>query len=606
MLSGLIIQLKSYSQEKLIPLNYNPVIKSNLSKSSTQPVLKSSANSILILPFIDDFSRDGIYPQTDHWLDSNAFVNSNYPDDPITIGVATLDGIDKYGNPYNINSGSSVIADYLTSLPIDLSGSINDTTIWFSFFYQPQGLGDAPETGDSLVVEFMDSSGTWQHMWSVPGQPDTVFQRVNIRLNNKIFLHNEFQFRFYNYATVNGNRDHWNIDYVILKANAVYNDPIRDNGFIRPGKTLLAEYESMPYQHYKEEALSSNPMVSTIRDSIRDINYGPTSFTYRATITDESGSILFNPTPSTLSGNSNTIVPFSTSLGSFVFPSTAANKATFRMKNYVTITGTQSNLYNDTVKYSQIFDNYYAYDDGSAEIGYGVSGNTGVKMAYKFDVKKADTLRGVRIYFNPTGVNVSNTLFQLCLWDQLDTNANTDHLVYRQINQRPQNIDSINGFAQYLFDTLLVVQPGPIWVGFIQNTASVLIGLGLDRNTDHHDKMYYQVDGYWHGSRVAGSWMMRPLFGDSIYEHTIGIFEPPVPESNIHLFPQPANQYLHVQAEQQNEVSYAIYNATGQLVKTGELSPTLDVATLPDGTYLLIVFSRQHNITGSRTFLIQH
>ena len=227
-------------------------------------------------------------------------------------------------------------------------------------------------------------------------------------------------------------------------------------------------------------------------------------------------------------------------------------------------------------------------------------------MAYKFDIKKADTLRGVRIYFNPTGVNVSSTLFQLCLWDQLDTNSNTDHLVYRQINQRPQNIDSINGFAQYLFDTLLVVQPGPIWVGFIQNTASVLIGLGLDRNTDHHDKMYYQVDGYWHGSRVAGSWMMRPLFGDSIYEHTIGIFEPPVPESNIHLFPQPANQYLHVQAEQQNEVSYAIYNATGQLVKTGELPPTLDVATLPDGTYLLIVFSRQHNISGSRTFLIQH
>ena len=103
--AGLIIQLKSYSQEKLIPLIYNPVIKSNLSKSSLQPVLRSSANSTLILPFIDDFSREGIYPQTDHWLDSNAFVNSNYPDDPITIGVATLDGIDKYGNPYNIKIG---------------------------------------------------------------------------------------------------------------------------------------------------------------------------------------------------------------------------------------------------------------------------------------------------------------------------------------------------------------------------------------------------------------------------------------------------------------------------------------------------------------------
>ena len=32
-----------------------------------------------------------------------------------------------------------------------------------SFFYQPQGLGDIPESGDSLIVEFRDTSGDWQH-----------------------------------------------------------------------------------------------------------------------------------------------------------------------------------------------------------------------------------------------------------------------------------------------------------------------------------------------------------------------------------------------------------------------------------------------------------
>ena len=50
---------------------------------------------------------------------------------------------------------------------------------------------------------------------------------------------------------------------------------------------------------------------------------------------------------------------------------------------------------------SQKFFNYYSYDDGSAEIGYGVSGNTDLKIAYKFDVLKPDTLRGFTDLLQP-------------------------------------------------------------------------------------------------------------------------------------------------------------------------------------------------------------
>ena len=592
-------------QEVLFPLTGNTVLKSQY-RNSAQRQLRQAAADTLLLPFIDDFSREGVYPQQDHWVDSFAFINSSFPDNPVTIGVATLDGVNAEGNPYDPSSGISAVADYLTSRPIDLSNHQNDTTIWLSFFYQPQGLGDAPETGDSLIVEFRDVNGDWLHQWSVPGRSDTSFLRANLRVIDTDFLYNAFQFRFKNYATVNGNRDHWNIDYVIMRSNTFSNDSIRDNGFVRPRYSLLTEYESMPYSHYKALTSPATSMVTSISDSIRDINYGPTSFIYTSTIKNEGGATLFSSAPSSLSGNSNTVTAFNSSLNGFTYPSTTAERAEFYMKNYVTITGSQSNLYNDTVKYTQVFDDFYSYDDGTAEIGYGITGNTGVKFAYRFDIKKADTLRAVDIYFNPTGVNVSTSLFQLCVWDQVTAPGFTDNILYRQINQRPRNIDSLNGFARYLFDTLLVLQPGPIWIGFIQNNPALLIGMGLDRNTDHHQQMSYGVDGYWYPSSIQGSWMMRPVFGDTI-SGPIGVseIEAALPFT---VFPQPANSYLRIQLNDRTPISgmsYEIYSTTGQLMQEGDVRTTLNTERLPAGSYLLRLYDKAGRRSGEQRIIIQ-
>ncbi|MFM2207653.1 MAG: hypothetical protein RL213_1628 [Bacteroidota bacterium] len=594
------------AQEVLFPLNGNQLLKSS-SAAQNSSVIRRSSSDTLLLPFIDDFSREGVYPQADRWIDSFAFINSSFPEDPVTIGVATLDGVNQFGNPYDPASGTSSIADYLTSLPIDLSGHQNDTTIWLSFFYQPQGLGDAPESGDSLVVEFRDDTGDWTHQWSVPGRSDTAFVRVNLRVNDPAFLYNAFRFRFKNYATVNGNRDHWNIDYVIMRSNTFSNDSIRDNGFVRPRYSLLQEFESMPYTHYKALSNPGAAMSVSISDSIRDINYGPTSFIYTATIRDESGNPLFSSPPSSLSGNSNTITAFNTNLNGFAYPSTTADRASFEMKNYVTITGTQSNLYNDTVKYTQVFDDYYAYDDGSAELGYGVTGNTGVKFAYRFDIKKADTLRAVDIYFNPTGVNVTTTLFQLCVWDQVTAPGFSDNIVYRQINQRPRNIDSLNGFARYVFDTLIVLQPGPIWVGFIQNNPGLLIGMGLDRNTDNHQNMFYGVDGYWYPSSIQGSWMMRPVFGDTL-TGPIGIDEVTAPLP-FTVFPQPATTQVTVLLDRKlspsTAMEYLLLSSEGQIVRRGALTGQIPLDGVAAGSYLLRISDRSGRQEGERMIIIQ-
>jgi hypothetical protein len=554
-------------------------------------------SSVLVqLPFADDFSRQGAYPYEGLWVDSNVFINATYAKEPPTIGVATFDGLNRWGNPYNINASSSQKADYLTSQPIELGTLGPDTTaVWLSFYYQPQGLGDAPETGDSLVLQFLDNSGTWNNQWAVAGRADTVFQRVSLQVRGPQYLYTGFQFRFFNYATINGNRDHWHLDYVILNKNTQPNDSIRDNAFIRPQGSLLSEYSAMPYSHYKTVSPPVSAMRSAITDTVHNLNYGPVSFTYQSSITDADGNVLFLSPQSSLSSTSNTYTAFNTSLSGFSYPDLPGDSADFLLKTWFG-QPQLSNPYNDTSYYQQRFRNYYAYDDGTAELGYGVTGNTDVWMAYQFDVKKADTLRGIQIHYNPTGVNLATQLIQIALWDQLSVAGNTERLVYKMINQRTDTNDYANGFVTYLFDTLLVVQPGPIWIGFIQNNPQTLFGIGLDRNTDPGNKKFYHADGNWYQSAIEGAWLMRPLFGDTLSRgQVIGVREPDA-GPHLNIFPNPSGGAVQLVRPSSafGTWRYELLDTTGRTLRTEESSASeLRWQDLPAGCLLLRVTDKQ-------------
>src|ERR1041384_2224840 len=83
------------------PLNDNPAIKEYNQRNKVVATVRHVAADTLILPFIDDFAQESIYPNTDLWLDSGAFINSTFCDNPPTVGVATFDGIDKLGRLYS-------------------------------------------------------------------------------------------------------------------------------------------------------------------------------------------------------------------------------------------------------------------------------------------------------------------------------------------------------------------------------------------------------------------------------------------------------------------------------------------------------------------------
>ena len=71
--------------------------------------------------------------------------------------------------PYSLNfNGKPNGADSLVLYPTDLSGYTGSGLV-FSYHYQPQGQGNAPEPDDSLKVEFLNSAGEWIMVRSYAG-----------------------------------------------------------------------------------------------------------------------------------------------------------------------------------------------------------------------------------------------------------------------------------------------------------------------------------------------------------------------------------------------------------------------------------------------------
>ena len=204
----------SFSQEIESDLLINPLLEKNKSFS------KIKHESILSVPFIDDFSYNSNFPDTILWKDNSVFVNKNYGVNPITIGVATFDGLNSYGRPYDLSltGTDSENADTLSSRIIDLS---DVDTAYFMFFYQTQGLGNDPQLTDSLILEFSfntDSLGNtiWNTIWKKEGGILYEFKKFVYVFTDTNYLTDKFQFRFRNLASVTGNFDHWNVDYVKL------------------------------------------------------------------------------------------------------------------------------------------------------------------------------------------------------------------------------------------------------------------------------------------------------------------------------------------------------------------------------------------------------
>ncbi|MFL5763444.1 MAG: T9SS type A sorting domain-containing protein [Bacteroidia bacterium] len=576
-------------------LTTNAVLVRKYNEMKSVHRLPSIYDTLTVGPagILDDFSKPGPYPDTAIWMDDHAFINRTYPKAPVTIGVATFDGLDYNGYPYDFSAApsSSALADYLTSKPIKLNYPATDS-IYLSFYYQPQGRGNAPEYLDSLVLQFKDSA-SWRNVWAQKGTTlatsDSSWKLVMIPVTDSMYLQDGFQFRFYNRATLSGNTDHWNIDYVYLnrfrtKADTVFEDV----AMVYDTPSLITPYTAMPWKQYDTTFMKTN-YASVIRNNntatkiITDYNYKIfNAMGVQVNSTYSGGTSNINPFETT--GYLN-YAPHTTPALNYKIPAlTTADR--YSIESYL-YSSPDKDRNNDTVRHTQDLTNYFAYDDGTAENSFGLS-TLSAELAEQFTLRVADSLQFIDIFFNPFLTNTSVYTFDLKVW--ADAGGMPGLPIYSSSSPQTPAYSGVtyNDFIRYKLDAPLYLGAGKFYVGFLQNTNQFL-NIGVDKNTNTQSKIFYNVSGPWYNSPFAGSLMLHPVFG-SASEFT-GI-EPVAKAKDLSLYPNPAGEELHVAFADgmKQEFSYYVSDILGKKIIPESVSTgNIDISSLNSGIYFITV-----------------
>ncbi|NIT58939.1 MAG: T9SS type A sorting domain-containing protein, partial [Aliifodinibius sp.] len=158
-------------------------------------------------PVTDEFTVPGD-PNPGIWINSNAEINNRSVNPPT--------------GPYALNlNGTPDGEDIVDLKPLDLSG-MEGSDIFFSFFYQPQGNGNAPELVDSLQVYFKNDAGDWILVRFYEGVSLQPFQQEVIDIESApngggSYFHGQFQVRLRSLGGAsNLPNDDWFIDDVVL------------------------------------------------------------------------------------------------------------------------------------------------------------------------------------------------------------------------------------------------------------------------------------------------------------------------------------------------------------------------------------------------------
>lgn len=603
-----------YSQVITYPLEENSSIQSFRLKNPNYKFnhvekAKFGFRDTLTLPFFDDFSESTLYPDSTRWLNNKVFINNQFPILPPTLNVATFDGLDSDGRPYDgtINKDYKSTGDSLTSQPINLEDSLGTKfdigdSIMLSFFYQPNGNGYHLKNEDSLRLFFKAKNGLWIQVWSKAGSDSsTEFKHVIIPILDTNFLHKGFQFAFTTFTGRVGNANHWHIDYVYLDSKREINVDYYDDYAVQTTpSSLLKKYASMPYLHYIENPTSNSADSIYFRAS-NLFNTGK-NIEVKHEVYHKSALLANSNYPSNgnniLAKNSaeRTLTIYDFSNISSEDPVVINRQISIREKGII-----NDYINNDQINVNQVFYDYYAFDDGSAERGFGFDQNTNPsniegQIAYGFDITKRDTLYAIATYFNEAVYDVSFNTFRYRIWKDLSgvNGAQFDEMIYESELESP-DYNIANGertFSSHYLDSTIVLDPGKYYIGWWQQSMYNL-NVGWDMNYGNiktssrvHPDLYYNTFGEWRNTDLPeGTLMMRPHFG-SRREIYANINEKKVDRFTPKIYPNPACGKVYL-GKIWNQVSIRYSN--GQAVKEVKNTDSVDLHDIDSGLYFVTV-----------------
>lgn len=540
------------------------------------------------------------------WFDNYAYQNNTYPILPPTIGVATLDGLNEWGLPYNNNNNQTYgNADKLTSKEINLSGLSESDSVYLSFFFEGKGLGESPDLADSLILEFKDIGGIWYTMWAQVGYNSSnpapqQFQQVLIKVPTQAiqysFFHPSFQFRFRNKASLYGNLDHWHIDYVKLGASRSATDTaIQDIAMVYPINTVLKNFTLMP----ADQLTGNNDLADTMSVLVRNndpnaSNNAPaTNFTQGAEQLYPSSVLLDAYQTQTFNAGPYYTLPFNPA-SEYTLPGGTVDSMIWL--HQVSVLPGDARPSNDTLRHYQRFSNVMAYDDGSAETAYGLTGTQIKKFAYEFNLNQPDTLVAVQFMYTQVEQNVSDLIFNINVWDSIKLNDFTyeDAPVITLDNRKPHYVDSVNGFTTYKLDSPIIFS-NKLYVGWVQNESETRrLQVGFDLNSPlGRQHMFIYTNSQWTPSPLStqGSPMIRLIFDTDYYgQSTVGIKE--AATEKLTLYPNPTTGYLNISGPTNANYTVTAQSLLGQQVlQQSNVGGTLDISSLPDGVYVFSILN---------------
>ena len=583
LLSTPIFSKVSFAQPILSPIG--------LFNEKTAPPKSSGAalrTQSMSLPFFDDFSGNDQQPDVRYWMPgSGVYINNNMTNVHPSRNIATFDGLNAKGRPYKKSDLDWGDTDTLTSQPIDLSKLTVADSVYLSFYLMPRGFGELPDSMDVFFVEFKNQLGEWELTADSVNRGGVItgnyLQKI-IHLANPGYFHSNFQFRFRTMGRQSGAFDAWNLDYVYLNKNRSPQDlAINDYTTTVPFASPLSRYTAMPLKQYllnKEKETSK--VISVQIRQLGKFNAGSEHFLMQ----DVTNHTIIKQQTGEFNLQSNLLRDFS------IAPLSITNiQKPIRIKSTYFLSVNYNSepppipeerlRQNDTITVYTDLNNYYAYDDGSAE--YMMQMNRLGKVAVRFIQNRPDTLAGVELAIIPSLKDLSGQAFTLQVWG--NSSGKPGPLIYQQ-SASVSYPSTRNGFTYFPFRSGVAV-PDTFYVGWLQIDAS-LMPIGFDKNsTLGASHIFYNIASKeWAQANLQGNLMIRPFTGGIDNNPITGV--EPTPVTSLRVYPNPSQGLIRWDNEQLRQIE--IYSASGVLIQT--ISPASGVREaslghLPNGLYVL-------------------
>jgi hypothetical protein len=616
---SLFISVASHAQLKTAPLE-RPGINTSKIKSASTGRTKSE---ILTLPFWEDFSTTPVYdsaidgsgyPDQKLWFESyEVWIGDGLGINSPSINIATFDGLDSAGKPYSNQILTAGFRDRLTSRSIDLSTNTVSSSerlgVFLSFYYQWQGNGEAPDNNDFLRLEFLTADSTWVAVATKYGSDEIAkdaFTRVIVQVSGDQYFHDEFRFRFRNYGNQSGPYDSWNLDYIYLDKGRTADDAGSPDRALASGLSqIFGRYRSVPLNHYRAAPVytASTIDIQNLRAGLEgsptDIYLQQTFFNYidGAVVKVEKP---FGPIGAKYPNNFLLPGERVTSLlktdvdpidlddpvfdfNAYFLPDADSIDLKVRINLFEPDAGIF--LANDTLSTTFHLNDYYAYDDGTAE--YSVLLNqSDDQVALGFDLLSDEPreLVGFDIYIPQFSINGFTSV---------------DFFIMDSENGEPgQRLTSITHIAQtnnrdefqsIRFDPILVT--GRFFIGW-KGSAGNQIKVGLDYSNNTSDLIYEDLNGVMENGQIKwfptqslteGTIMIRPNFGTA--STNTGVI---TEKNRINFYPNPSEGSFYIEGEIDN---LEIFSPSGQRIPTQQTNQgEKTLITLPEvspGLYIL-------------------